>query len=250
MSKKLACGADAIVLDIKVGRGAFMKTVAEAETLARLVIETGKRMNRKVVAMLTAMDQPLGYAVGNALEVKEAIDTLKGNGPDDFTQLCLELGSQMLLLASASKNRPSGKALLEELIQSGAAFAKFKTMVEAQGGDLSTVDQPELLPVAELIHPCKNPVGGYVQSLDARKVGLASMKLGAGRGTIESSIDFSSGVLLKKKVGDFVSTGEVLAELHTNEKSSLAEARTLIENAYEIGAQPPEKKSLIYKTIG
>ena len=250
MSKKLACGADAIVVDIKVGEGAFMKTEKQAEKLANVITGIGKNMGRKVIAVITAMHEPLGYAVGNALEVKEAIDTLKGNGPDDLTELCLELGSHMLVLAKAAKNHEEGIVKLKELIASGKAFDKFKEFVKAQGGDINVVEQTDLLPTTEFTKIYKSEEEGYISSLDALDIGLASMKLGAGRATKESKIEYGAGILLKKKRGDFVKKGEELAVLYSNDKENFAKAKDLLGSAFKISNLAPTKKPLILKRIG
>jgi pyrimidine-nucleoside phosphorylase len=249
MSKKLACGADAIVIDIKVGEGAFMKTVEEAEELARLMIGIGKEMKRKVIAVISAMHQPLGYAVGNALEVREAINTLKGNGPEDLTQLCLELGAQMLVLAKAAKTDKEAIVMLKKLISSGKAFEKFKSFVKSQGGDLAVIENNQLLPEGKFTKVFKSQKSGFITELNALDVGLASMLLGAGRETKDAEIDYGAGVLLKKKIGDSVKKGEALAILYTNKKSTFTKASALLEKAYVIGKLAPEKQVLIIKTM-
>jgi len=249
MSKKLACGADAVVLDVKVGNGASMKTVEEAEGLAKLMIDIGTKMKRKVVAFFTAMSEPLGLAVGNALEIKEVIETLKGNGPEDLTTLCLELGSQMLVLGEVAKNHDEGIKILKSMIASGKAFEKFKELVAAQGGDVGVVDNPDLLPDAKFSQDFKNKTEGYITELNALNIGLASVKLGAGRETKESSIDFGAGILLKKKIGDYVKKDEVLATLYSNNPANFAKAEVIMELAYKIGKEQPEPQPLILKTM-
>jgi len=249
MSKKLACGADAVVLDVKVGNGASMKTVEEAEGLAKLMIDIGTKMKRKVVAFFTAMSEPLGLAVGNALEIKEVIETLKGNGPEDLTTLCLELGSQMLVLGEVAKNRDEGIKILKSMIASGKAFEKFKELVAAQGGDVGVVDNPDLLPDAKFSQDFKNKTEGYITELNALNIGLASVKLGAGRETKESSIDFGAGIILKKKIGDYVKKDEVLATLYSNNPANFAKAEAIMELAYKIGKEQPQPQPLILKTM-
>ena len=249
MSKKLACGADAIVIDIKVGEGSFMKTEKEAEALAKMMIGIGARMNKKVVTILSSMHEPLGYAVGNALEIKEAIDTLKGQGPADLMALCLELGSQMLVLGGKVSNKKDGVSLLKKLIQSGAALDKFNAFIQAQGGDVQIIEQPDLLPTTQFLYSYKSGQEGYINEINAKKIGIASMELGAGRQTKESKIDFGAGILLKKKVGEYVKIGEELAVLYTNEESLLLKAKELVDLAFRIKESVPAEKKLILKTI-
>lgn len=249
MSKKLACGADAIVIDIKVGEGAFMKNLQEAEVLARLIIDTGRKMGREVITVISAMHEPLGLTIGNALEVKEAIDTLKGQGPEDLTKLCLELGSQMLLLAKASKTKEESIELLKKLISSGEAMDKFKQFVQAQGGDIQAIDNPDLLPGTQYQKEFSSTQDGYIQQLNARSVGLASVKLGAGRATKTSVLDLGAGIVLQKKIGAYVKVGESLATLYYNNQEHLAKAIQLMEEAFVIGDTPPIKKPLILKII-
>ncbi|MFK7808433.1 MAG: pyrimidine-nucleoside phosphorylase [Saprospiraceae bacterium] len=249
MSKKLACGADAIVIDIKVGSGAYLKTVEEAEELAEIMIGIGKEMKRKVVAVISAMEQPLGFAVGNALEVKEAIETLQGNGPEDLTSLCLELGSQMLILAKAAKNQKEGVAILRKLIKNGKAFRKFKTFVKSQSGDTTVIDNMKKLPKSKYKEVFKSPKSGYIVELKALEVGLASMALGAGRETKESEIDYGAGILLKKKIGAKVREGQTLAVLYSDNRNKFAEAKKLLTKAFDINNDKPRAANLVIKTI-
>jgi pyrimidine-nucleoside phosphorylase len=249
MSKKLASGADAIVIDIKVGYGATMKTVEDGEALAKIMIAIGTKMNRKVITVFTSMNEPLGFTIGNALEVKEAIDTLKGHGPDDLTELCLELGSHMLVLAKAAKDHEEGVEKLKALIASGKAFEKFKEFVVAQGGDISMIEQPDLLPSTQFSKSYKSNSEGYISELNALDIGLASVKLGAGRETKDSVLDFGAGIVLKKKVGDYVKKDEVLAILFTNNDTNFAKAIEFMDLAYKIGKNKPTQKPLILKTI-
>jgi pyrimidine-nucleoside phosphorylase len=249
MSKKLACGADAIVIDIKVGHGAFMKTLEDAEQLANMMIGIGAEMNRKVIAVITAMNEPLGCTVGNALEVKEAIDTLQGNGPKDLTDLCLELGSHMLVLGKVAKNQPEAVKLLKKLIDSGAAFEKFKELVSSQGGDVQVIEQTALLPSTQFSETYKSTSEGYISELNALDIGLASVKLGAGRETKESVIDHGAGILLKKKIGDYVKKGEALAVLYSNNPDNFTKATELMELAYKFSQEKPLEKPLILKTV-
>ncbi len=249
MSKKLACGADAIVIDIKVGDGAYMKTVGQAEELAKVLISIGAKMNRKVRAVITAMHEPLGMTIGNALEVKEAIDTLQGKGPTDLTELCYELGSHMLVLAQVAKNKNEARKTLEQLIESGAAFDKFKELVRIQKGDISVIENTDLLPKTEYSREYKSKKDGYINQLNALDIGLASVKLGAGRETKASQIDFGAGIVLKKKIGDFVKKGETLAILYANDSSFFDKAIEFMDDAYEIAAEKAKEKPLIIKTI-
>lgn len=249
MSKKLACGADAIVIDIKVGHGAFMKTLKDAEELAQTMIGIGSKMNRKVIAVITSMSEPLGYAVGNALEVKEAIDTLKGNGPEDLTKLCLELGSHMLVLGKVAKNYEEGVNILKGLIKSGKAFDKFVEFVQAQGGDPKVVNQTDLLPNAKYSYAYKSKETGYINDLNALDIGLASVKLGAGRETKESALDYGAGIILKKKIGDYVNKDEVLAMLYSNNDTTFARATEFMDLAYQMSQGKPLEKPLILKIV-
>ncbi|WP_124058714.1 pyrimidine-nucleoside phosphorylase [Vaginisenegalia massiliensis] len=217
MSKKIAAGADAIVLDVKVGQGAFMKTVEQARELAQLMVGIGHQVGRKTLAVLSDMSQPLGYAVGNALEVKEAIDTIKGQGPEDLTQLCLVLGSQMLLAAGRVTDLEQGQALLQEKIQTGQAFECFKEFIAHQGGDVKVIEQPELLPQAPYQIEMKAQRSGYISNWVADRVGQAAMMLGAGRATKEDIIDPAVGLVLQAKVGDYIEQGQTLAILHASQ---------------------------------
>ena len=195
------------------------------------------------------MSEPLGFTVGNALEVKEAIDTLKGKGPDDLTELCLELGSEMLVLGKIVSNKKEGLKKLKELIASGAAFNKFKEFVQSQGGDVNMVENPDLLPSTQYSEVYKSKIEGYVKELNAMDIGLASVKLGAGRETKDSVIDYGAGIILKKKIGDYVAKGEVLATLYSNNPTNFVKAEEFMDLAYKIGKKKPTSKPLILKTI-
>lgn len=249
MSKKLAAGADAIVLDVKVGSGAFMKTVEEAEHLARAMVDIGQQVGRKTIAILSDMNQPLGYAVGNALEVKEAIATLQGNGPADLTELALTLGSCMLVLGGLDPDPDAARRRLEELIANGSGYRKFLQMVEAQGGDVEMVLDPERLPSASWQTEVIAESSGFVVEANAGKIGRASVVLGAGRLTKESSIDLGVGILLRKKVGDAVAQGETLAVLYGNDQSLLEEAKQIVNEAFRIQAVPTPSRSFIIQVI-
>lgn len=237
MSKKIAAGADAIVLDVKFGAGAFMKTLDDAKELATAMVEIGRDAGRETVAFLTDMNQPLGFAIGNALEVKEAIETLSGNGPKDLEELVLQLASHMVVLAKKAANTEQAYAQLKEKLQNGEALQKFKEFVAAQGGDTSQIENPELLPTASSVIPVTATEAGYVEKIDALSIGIAAMKLGAGRATKEDTIDMGVGVVLNKKVGEAINQGDVLAYVHTNQADS-QEAIEYIKKAYEISSSP------------
>ena len=249
MSKKLACGADAIVIDLKVGYGASMKTVEQAEELAKMMIGIGSKMNKKVVVVFTSMSEPLGFAVGNALEIKEVIETLKGHGPKDLTNLCLELGSHMLMLGEKAKSNEEAIDLLKNIIKSGKAFEKFKELVEAQGGDVRVIENTKLLPSAKYQKAYRSKKNGYINEINALDIGMASVKLGAGRETKASDIDYGAGIVLKKKVGDFVKENEDLAILYSNGETGFENAMELMDAAYIINDSKPGPKALILKTM-
>ncbi len=249
MSKKIAAGAEAIVLDVKVGSGAFMREIESAFKLARAMVEIGNQVGRRTVALVTGMDQPLGYAVGNALEVKEAIETLKGRGPEDLLELCLSLGAMMLLLADRAGNIDEGRKRLSDLLRSGKALEKFEALISAQGGDPRVTVEDSLLPTAKLAESVPSSFAGYVQAIHAERVGRAAMLLGAGREKKESPIDLSAGIMLSKKVGDWVETGETLAVLHTGGPDRLAEVKEIIRSAYTIGEKKPEPLPLVFGTV-
>ena len=247
MSKKIAAGADAIVLDVKTGEGAFMKTLADAEALAHTMVKIGHQVGRKTLAVISDMSQPLGYMIGNALEVKEAIQTLQGKGPEDLTELCLVLGGQMLLAANRVTSLEEGKALLQEQIDSGRALEVFKTFLANQGGDTRIVDNPDLLPQARYQIPLLAQSSGVVSQWVADEVGVAAMMLGAGRETKEDIIDPAVGIELCAKVGDPIQEGQPLAILHSN-REDVSEVLARLSAAVSIAdsAQVPE---LIRKVI-
>lgn len=249
MSKKIASGADAVVLDVKTGSGAFMRDIDSGQALAETMVAIGKKVGLKTVALVTDMEQPLGCAVGNALEVREAIETLKGEGPQDLEQLCLELGARMLLLAEKVNNVQEGKAQLVELYKKGAALSKFKDFVRAQGGNPLVVDDLSLLPQAPHCEKVKANTSGYVWEVRADGIAEAALALGAGRTTKDSQIDRAVGVILNKKRRDAVTRGEIIATLYARNKESAAEARELVMNAYSIKPKKPEARPLIYGEI-
>lgn len=249
MSKKIAAGADAIVLDVKTGSGAFMKSLEDSFALARAMVDIGREVGRKTVAVITDMDQPLGQAIGNALEVKEAIATLQGGGPADLRELCLTLGSHMVTLAGKAASPAEARAKLEELLQNGQALGKFKEMVAAQGGDPRVINQPELLPQARQIIPLNADRDGYVARIEAEELGVAATMLGAGRETKESIVDLAVGLVVNKKVGDRVKAGEPLVWLHVNEDRRLAEVMTRVKSAFTISDESPAPATLIYGEV-
>lgn len=248
MSKKIAAGADAIVLDVKTGAGAFMKTLEDSEELARAMVNIGNNVGRKTMAVISDMSQPLGFAIGNALEVKEAIDTLKGEGPEDLTELSLTLGSHMVFLAKMADTLAEARTLLEEAVQNGSALNAFKAFLEAQGGDASVVDEPSRLPQAEFKIELEAKEAGYVSEIVADEVGTAAMLLGAGRATKDSVIDLAVGLVLHKKIGDEVKLGESLLTIYSNFENVDAIKQKLYENI-TISKDKVEKPTLIYKEI-
>jgi len=250
MSKKLAAGADAIVLDVKTGSGAFMKREQDARALAEEMVEIGRNAGRKTVAVISDMDQPLGYAVGNALEVKEAIDTLSGKGPEDFVELCITLGSQMLLVGGKASLEAEAREMLRGVIADGSALRKFAEFVEAQGGDKEAVYRPERLPKAQIVRAISAPRSGYVSRIVCDEVGLCSLILGGGRERKDSAIDLAVGLVLCRKVGDYVKEGEPLAILHANEEKRALEAEERYLSACTITETIPKPKPLIKTIIG
>lgn len=248
-SKKIASGADAILLDVKCGSGAFMKNMADAVKLAETMVSIGGMVNRRMAAVVTGMDRPLGRCVGNALEVGEALETLRGGGPGDLKELCLTLGAHMLVLAQAEKSFETARARLEKLLQNGEALNKFKALIEAQGGDVSIIDNPAKLPSASIKHKVEATASGYVTSVNALAIGNAAMLLGAGRKKKDDPVDHAAGIELVKKPGDPVVSGEPLAILHTNRQSSLDEASAAVAGAFLIGDTEPPPAPLILKTV-
>ncbi|MCR2846710.1 pyrimidine-nucleoside phosphorylase [Heyndrickxia coagulans] len=247
MSKKIAAGADAIVLDVTTGAGAFMKNEEDAIRLAETMVRIGNHVGRKTMAVISDMSQPLGYAIGNALEVKEAIDTLKGEGPDDLTELVLALGSQMVVLAGKATTLEEARNMLKEAIASGAGLAKFKKFVANQGGDPSVIDHPEKLPQAKYAIDLPAITSGYVSQMVADQIGVAAMMLGAGRATKEDKIDFAVGIVLRKKVGDRVEAGEPLATIYAN-REAVEDVKEKIYDNITISDHFEEPK-LIHKII-
>jgi len=249
MSKKLAEGIDGLVLDVKTGSGAFMKTDEDAAFLAELMVETGQRMGKKVVALLTDMDQPLGLRVGNALEVEEAIEVLLGRGPDDLRELCLELAAWMIHLGGRAGTVAEAKRVAVELIRSRQAFKKFREMVELQGGDVACIDDPAKLPRAKFSLDLKSSANGFVASIQCDNVGSACVILGGGREKKEDSVDPSVGIILHKKVGDRVSPADSLCTLMYNSAERAAHAKALLEHSYRIADSAPAPRKLIHRII-
>src|SRR6056297_2987760 len=249
MSKKIAGGADGIVLDVKTGNGAFMKNYDQAKNLAQSMVEIGKEVGRITSAVITDMNQPLGYAVGNSLEVKEAIETLKGKGPSDLRELCLTLGSNMLLNASKVENFDEGYKVLEDLLDSGKALNKFKDFILGQGGNAEVVNNYDLLPTAKEIVEVKSSETGYIKEINALDVGITAMEVGAGRETKEDKIDHAVGVVLNKKYGEYVKKDERLAYLHLNNLKQKDEAVNKILDSFEMSQNKPKKRELIYNII-
>ncbi len=249
MSKKIAAGADAIVLDVTTGSGAFMKEYKDALKLGKIMVDIGLELEKETVAIVSNMDEPLGFAIGNSLEVKEAIEVLKNRGPEDLRNLCLELGSYMLKLGGVVKTTEEGRNKLIKIIEEGKAFNKFKEIVTAQGGNLQVIENPELLPLAKHCLKIKADKSGYIQKIDSRLIGESAMILGAGREKKESEIDLSVGIVLKKKVGSKIDISEDLAEVYYNNLEKLKEAKKKLLSSFTIGNKKPEKLPLILATI-
>lgn len=250
MSKKLAAGADVIVLDVKTGSGAFMKTEEDSIKLAEEMVKIGNNVGRKTLAVISDMDEPLGYAVGNAIEVKEAIDTLNGHGPADLLELCLTIGSLMAIGTGKAGSTEEARKLLIEKLDDGSALKKFAEFVEAQGGDSAPVFNTDLLPQASIVREVTSPVDGYVSHIESDRVGISAMKLGGGRETKESEIDLSVGILINKKVGDSVKKGEKIATLYANDNAKLEAALSELEQSYSYSQTPVERPELIKTIIG
>jgi pyrimidine-nucleoside phosphorylase len=249
MSKKLAEGTDALVLDVKTGSGAFMKKEEDAVFLAELMVETGERMGKRMVALITDMNQPLGRMVGNALEVQECVDVLHGGGPADLRELCIELASWMFLLGGAVKETESGKKLAREIIASGKAFDQFRQMVELQGGDVSAIDDPSRLPSAEHRVEVRSPRAGYVSAIACEQVGTACVILGGGRERKEDSVDPAVGIVVHKKIGNKVEAGEPLCTIHCHSEAQAARAKSLLVESYTITQAPASQPPLVHRVI-
>lgn len=250
MSKKLAIESDAIILDVKVGSGAFMKNLDDAIALANEMVDIGIGYGRKTIALVTNMDEPLGNAIGNALEIKEAIDTLKGEGPDDLFELCLVLGSKLLVLAKKTDNEKEARDMLIDAVDSGRAYNKLIEMVEHQDGDISYIENPDLLPKAKYILEVKSNKSGYVKAIDAEEIGKSALILGAGRETMDSVLDLSVGIVLNKKVDSRVEVGETLAFIHANDIDKSKQVEKILLEVIVVGDKNDNHKKLIYKEIG
>jgi len=251
MSKKLAEGIDALVLDVKTGSGAFMKAEKDAVFLAELMVETGQRLGKRISALITDMDQPLGNAVGNALEVAECLDVLNGKGPDDLRELCLILSAWMFLLGRRVQNIDQGRELAEQMISRGKAREKFREMIRLQGGDPAVIDNPDLLPRAQHKADVKSPTSGYVTGFMTEQIGTAGVLLGGGRAKKEDSVDPAVGIIIHKKIGDKVSPGDPLCTVYYNSEERFRQAEPLILQSYRIESAPMLKKApLVRRIIG
>jgi pyrimidine-nucleoside phosphorylase len=248
MSKKIAAGADAIVLDVKTGAGAFMKELDDAKELAQAMVNIGNNVGRETMAVISDMSQPLGFAIGNALEIQEAIDTLKGQGPKDLEELCLILGSHMVYLAKKAQSLDEARRMLEEVIENGRALETLKVFLSAQGGDGAVVDDPSKLPQAKYVLDLEAKEDGYVAEIIADSIGTAAMLLGAGRATKESEIDLAVGLVLKKKIGDEVKKGEALVTIHSNQEN-VEEVKAKIYESIKVSAEKVEAPPLVYDKI-
>lgn len=249
MSKKLAAGSDAIVLDVKCGSGAFVKTIDGAIELASEMVNIGNNMDRQTMAVITDMDQPLGLAIGNALEVKEAIDTLNGKGPKDLEELCIKLASYMVYLGKAADSIESAEHLVRERLADGTAFKKLQEFVVAQGGDIQQLIDPSRLPSCSIVHDVLADEDGYLSRIQSDEVGISGMILGAGREDMASELDFGAGLLLHKKIGDQVKKGEVLATFHTNKADKLKDAEARFRNALSFSKDPVDAPPLLFAVV-
>ncbi|MDK2835409.1 MAG: pyrimidine-nucleoside phosphorylase [Thermosediminibacterales bacterium] len=249
MSKKLASGSDVILLDVKVGSGAFMKDVYDAEKLAKLMIKIGCSAGKKTVALLTNMDQPLGKAVGNSLEVIEAIETLKGKGPKDLEELCINLAGNLIFLGNKAKSLEEGIKTARKNLKNGNALKTFSKMIKAQDGDPSVIEDYKRFPKTGYSLEVKSPEEGYIYKIDAESIGLASVKLGAGRNKKGEKIDLASGIVLHKKVGDYIKVNETIATLYSNNEAKIQEISKIFLHAYKFSNTPPVKQKLIIKRI-
>jgi pyrimidine-nucleoside phosphorylase len=248
MSKKIAAGSDAIVLDVKVGSGAFMKDLTMARDLANAMVQIGNQVGRQTMAVISDMNQPLGYAIGNALEIKEAVETLQGKGPEDLHELCLTLGSYMVRLAGKAETTEEAREMLEEVINNGKALEVFKLFLQSQGGDTSVIDDMTKLPTARYIIDVPAKEAGYVSQIIADEIGTAAMILGAGRATKESEIDLAVGLVLHKKIGDEVRVGESIVTIHSNTED-VKSVKEKIYQAYEMSASQVAPAKLIHEEI-
>jgi pyrimidine-nucleoside phosphorylase len=249
MSKKIASGAHAIVLDVKVGVGAFMTSLEEARSLAELMVSIADLAGREAVSLLSDMNQPLGNAVGNALELEEAIQTLRGNGPEDFREHCLVVAGHMLVLGGVTPEEEEGRRIAESALQDGRGWERFKTLVAAQGGDVEYVEEPNRLAKASLIEQVSAPRNGYLKEVNARVVGETSCYLGAGRAEKGEQIDLAVGIIIHHKVGDFLETGDPLFTIHANDPVKLEESRQRLLDAHLWSDKPVEPLPLFYGVV-
>jgi pyrimidine-nucleoside phosphorylase len=250
MSKKIAAGAHAIVLDVKVGKGAFMPTLEKARELAEEMVAIGELSGRRVIAVLSPMDQPLGNAVGNALELREAIEMLHGVGPEDYRYHCLHLAAYMLILGQKAPDIETGLAMAERAMQDGSGLRKFRELVIAQHGDVSTIDNLDKLPKAKFIEPVLAEKSGWVNSVNAREVGETSVQLGAGREKKGDPIDPAVGIMVYTKIGDAIEAGQTLFEIHANNTGKLLQAKERLKNAIEITQDRVERPPYFHGVIG
>jgi pyrimidine-nucleoside phosphorylase/thymidine phosphorylase len=250
MSKKLAVGLDALILDVKVGNGAFMKRQVDARRLAQMMVGIGRRMDKRVQALITDMNQPLGFAVGNALEVMEVSQTLQNVGPEDLTTISLELASRMIFLGKIVKTLDEAREVAQRLLLDGSGYRKFKEVIQAQGGDPRVLDRFDLLPNATGAREIPCPRSGYISMIDAEYIGLASTMIGAGRDTKDDTIDPAVGIILEAKIGQKIDAGTVLCRLYYTSEDHLEEAAQMVEDAFRISQAAPDERSLILETVG
>jgi len=250
MSKKMAVGLDALVLDVKVGNGAFMKKQVDARRLAQMMVGIGRRLDRRVQALITDMNQPLGYAIGNALEVMEVSQTLQNAGPADLTRLSLELAARMIYLGKVTASLEDARELAQTMLLDGSGYRKLKEVISAQGGNPAVLDRFELLPNATGAREITSPRGGYISAIDAEYIGMASSMIGAGRDTKEDSIDPAVGVILEVKAGQKVDAGSVLCRLYYTNDERVEEAAQLVEDAFRISSAAPDERALILEVVG
>ena len=248
MSKKIAAGSKCILLDVKMGSGAFMKDIEQATELSETMVRIGNLANRETMAIITNMDKPLGNKIGNSLEVQECIDVLKGNGPKDITDLCIELATYMLML-STNKEKEECGMLVKNCISDGLAFRKFRELIKAQGGNIELIDNPENFKKSKYVVEIKSKEEGFISKMNTSKIGRVSCILGAGRENKDDILDYSAGIVLTKKTGDFVNAGEIIAKFHTSKKEIIEEAEKLYLSSIEISNEKPKVKPIIYKII-
>ncbi len=248
MSKKIASGADSLVLDVKMGNGAFMKNIEDARELSTRMVNLGKLVNLKTIAIVTNMDSPLGEKIGNSLEVKEAIEVLKGNGPEDLKEVCLVLATYMVAL-SLGISKKKAEARVKESIINGTAFEKFKELVRWQGGNEDWINYPENFPNTLYNEKIRSFKNGYIKSMNTENIGKVSLKLGSGREYKDEPIDYGAGITVLKKNGDYVEIGDIIAILHTNKEDSIKEAQDLYLNSIEFSNEPVQKPKMIYEII-